>query len=144
MLLLLMANFGKDGKAEPIKTKIDQATLAEMIGTTRSRVSTFMNKFRKLGFIDYNGDIYVHNSLLNVLLYDDPEMRRDVGLNFRRVYFGGSSPNASSVFLASRFPFSVPDLWPGQETIDYWAAALFLFATPRLPEAILISLPVRE
>ena len=76
-LLLLMANFGKDGKAEPIKTKINQATLAEMIGTTRSRVSTFMNKFRKLGFIDYNGDIYVHNSLLNVLLYDDPEMRRD-------------------------------------------------------------------
>ena len=76
-LLLLMANFGKDGKAEPIKAKISQATLAEMIGTTRSRVSTFMNKFRKLGFIDYNGDIYVHNSLLNVLLYDDPEMRRD-------------------------------------------------------------------
>ena len=76
-LLLLMANFGKDGKAEPIKAKISQATLAEMIGTTRSRVSTFMNKFRKLGFIDYNGDIYVHNSLLNVLLYDDPEIRRD-------------------------------------------------------------------
>jgi CRP/FNR family transcriptional regulator, cyclic AMP receptor protein len=75
-LLLLLANFGKEGKAEPIKAKISQATLAEMIGTTRSRVSTFMNKFRKLGFIDYNGDIHVHNSLLNVVLYDDPEISR--------------------------------------------------------------------
>lgn len=76
-LLLLMANFGKEGKTEPIKAKISQATLAEMIGTTRSRVSSFMNKFRKLGFIEYNGDIHVHNSLLNVVLYDDPEIRRD-------------------------------------------------------------------
>jgi CRP/FNR family transcriptional regulator, cyclic AMP receptor protein len=76
-LLLLMANFGKEGKTEPIKAKISQGTLAEMIGTTRSRVSSFMNKFRKLGFIDYNGDIHVHNSLLNVVLYDDPALRRD-------------------------------------------------------------------
>ncbi|MGC2461797.1 MAG: Crp/Fnr family transcriptional regulator [Steroidobacteraceae bacterium] len=76
-LLLLMANFGKEGKTEPIKAKISQGTLAEMIGTTRSRVSLFMNKFRKLGFIDYNGDIHVHNSLLNVVLYDDPALRRD-------------------------------------------------------------------
>ena len=66
-LLLLLANFGKEGKPEPILAKISQETLAEMIGTTRSRVSHFMNKFRKLGFIDYNGHVEVHNSLLGVL-----------------------------------------------------------------------------
>ncbi|RDV04997.1 Crp/Fnr family transcriptional regulator [Undibacter mobilis] len=71
-LLLLLANFGKDGKAEPIVAKISQETLAEMIGTTRSRVSYFMNKFRKLGFIDYNGHLEVHNSLVGVLLADHP------------------------------------------------------------------------
>lgn len=71
-LLLLLANFGKDGKAEPIVAKISQETLAEMIGTTRSRVSHFMNKFRKLGFIDYNGHLEVHNSLVGVLLADHP------------------------------------------------------------------------
>ena len=75
-LLLLMANFGKEGKPEPVIAKISQETLAEMIGTTRSRVSTFMNKFRKLGFIEYNGDLKVHNSLLNVVLHDAPELRR--------------------------------------------------------------------
>jgi CRP/FNR family cyclic AMP-dependent transcriptional regulator len=74
-LLLLMANFGKDARPEPVLTKISQATLAEMIGTTRSRVSFFMNKFRKLGFIDYNGDLEVHSSLLNVVLHDDPVIR---------------------------------------------------------------------
>jgi CRP/FNR family transcriptional regulator, cyclic AMP receptor protein len=72
-LLLLLANFGKEGRPQPIAGKISQETLAEMIGTTRSRVSFFMNKFRKLGFIDYNGEIEVHNSLLNVVLYDKPE-----------------------------------------------------------------------
>jgi CRP-like cAMP-binding protein len=71
-LLLLMANFGKEGKPEPVIAKISQETLAEMIGTTRSRVSAFMNKFRKLGFIEYNGDLKVHNSLLNVILHDAP------------------------------------------------------------------------
>jgi CRP-like cAMP-binding protein len=71
-LLLLLANFGKEGKPEPILAKISQETLAEMIGTTRSRVSLFMNKFRKLGFIDYNGHIEVHSSLLNVVLHDQP------------------------------------------------------------------------
>jgi Crp-like helix-turn-helix domain len=68
---LLLANFGKDGKPEPMIAKISQKTLADMIGTTRSRVSFFMNKFRKLGFIDYNGGnggIEVHNSLLNAVL----------------------------------------------------------------------------
>src|SRR5262245_19705684 len=75
-LLLLMANFGKEGKPEPVITKISQEMLAEMIGTTRSRVSSFMNKFRKLGFIEYNGDLKVHSSLLNVILHDDPELRR--------------------------------------------------------------------
>jgi CRP/FNR family cyclic AMP-dependent transcriptional regulator len=70
-LLLLLANFGKEGKPEPIIAKISQETLAEMIGTTRSRVSFFMNKFRKLGFIHYNGHIEVHSSLLNVVLHDE-------------------------------------------------------------------------
>jgi len=76
-LLLLLANFGKDGVAQPIAVQISQETLAEMIGTTRSRVSFFMNKFRKLGFITYNGKIEVHNSLLNAVLYDKPEIVRD-------------------------------------------------------------------
>ncbi|MGA7327765.1 MAG: Crp/Fnr family transcriptional regulator [Rhodomicrobium sp.] len=69
-LLLLMANFGKEGKPEPVIAKISQETLAEMIGTTRSRVNIFMNKFRQLGFIEYNGDMKVHSSLLNVVLKD--------------------------------------------------------------------------
>jgi CRP-like cAMP-binding protein len=68
--LLLLANFGKEGAAQPITTKISQETLAEIVGTTRPRVNTFMNKFRKLGFIDYNGDLKVHNSLLSVILRD--------------------------------------------------------------------------
>jgi CRP-like cAMP-binding protein len=71
-LLLLLANFGKEGRPEPILAKISQETLAEMVGTTRSRVSHFMNKFRKLGFINYNGHLEVHNSLLGVLLADQP------------------------------------------------------------------------
>jgi len=75
-LLLLLANFGKEGRPEPIVGKFSQETLAEMIGTTRSRVSFFMNKFRKLGFIEYNGKLEVHNSLLNVVLYDKPEIGR--------------------------------------------------------------------
>ena len=69
-VLLLLANFGKQGRPEPIIAKISQETLAEMIGTTRSRVSHFMNKFRKLGFIDYNGHLEVHSSLLSVVLAD--------------------------------------------------------------------------
>ena len=73
--LLLMANFGKEGRPERVITKVSQETLAEMIGTTRSRVSTFMNKFRKLGFIEYNGDLSIHNSLLNVVLHDNPQLR---------------------------------------------------------------------
>jgi CRP/FNR family cyclic AMP-dependent transcriptional regulator len=73
--LLLLANFGKEGKPEPIIAKISQETLAEMIGTTRSRVSFFMNKFRKLGFIDYNGKIEVHSSLLSVVLSDHAPVR---------------------------------------------------------------------
>jgi CRP/FNR family cyclic AMP-dependent transcriptional regulator len=74
-LLLLLANFGKEGAPEPVIAKISQETLAEMIGTTRSRVSFFMNKFRKLGFIDYNGGIEVHSSLLNVVLHDQPQTK---------------------------------------------------------------------
>ncbi len=73
-LLLLLAHFGKDDKPEPMIAKISQETLAEMIGTTRSRVSFFMNKFRKLGFIDYNGGIEVHSSLLNLVLHEEPHI----------------------------------------------------------------------
>ena len=71
-LLLLLANFGKEGRPEPILAKMSQETLAEMIGTTRSRVSHFMNKFREMGFIHYNGHLEVHTSLLSVLLADEP------------------------------------------------------------------------
>jgi CRP/FNR family cyclic AMP-dependent transcriptional regulator len=69
-LLLLMANFGKEGTPEPVIAKISQETLAEMVGTTRSRINVFMNKFRKLGFVEYNGHMTVHSSLLNVVLHD--------------------------------------------------------------------------
>jgi CRP/FNR family cyclic AMP-dependent transcriptional regulator len=69
-VLLLLANFGKEGKPEPVIAKISQETLAEIVGTTRSRVSFFMNRFRKLGFIQYNGGLHVHSSLLNVVLHD--------------------------------------------------------------------------
>jgi CRP-like cAMP-binding protein len=72
--LLLLANFGKDGRPEPIIAKVSQETLAEMIGTTRSRVSHFMNKFRKLGLVDYNGQIQIHTSLLNVVLHEEPHI----------------------------------------------------------------------
>lgn len=77
-VLLLLANFGKEGKPEPIIPKLSQETLAEMIGTTRSRVSFFMNRFRKLGFIDYNGSIEVHSSLLSVVLNDQPENKTTI------------------------------------------------------------------
>ena len=75
-LLLLLANFGKEAHPTPVNPSITQETLAEMIGTTRSRVSFFMNKFRKLGLISYNGKIEVHQSLLNAVLYEKPELRR--------------------------------------------------------------------
>ena len=69
-ILLLLAHFGKEGVPETVIPKISQETLAEMIGTTRSRVSFFMNRFRKLGFIHYNGGLQVHSSLLNIVLHD--------------------------------------------------------------------------
>ena len=77
--LLLLANFGKEGRPEPIIAKVSQETLAEMIGTTRARVSHFMNKFRKLGLIDYNGHLghlEIHSSLLNVVLHEEPHIER--------------------------------------------------------------------
>ena len=76
-LLLLLANFGKEGSPQPISPNINQETLAEMIGTTRSRVSFFMNKFRKLGLINYNGHIEVNSSLLSAFLHDKPELKED-------------------------------------------------------------------
>jgi CRP/FNR family transcriptional regulator, cyclic AMP receptor protein len=76
-LLLLLANFGQEGGPEPIAITLSQETLAEMIGTTRSRVSFFMNKFRKRGFIDYNGKIEVHRSLLDAVLRDKPQIQED-------------------------------------------------------------------
>ena len=75
--LLLLAHFGKEGRPQPILLDVSQETLAEMIGTTRSRVSYFMNKFRKLGLISYNGKIEVHNSLLNAVLREKPEIKRE-------------------------------------------------------------------
>jgi CRP/FNR family cyclic AMP-dependent transcriptional regulator len=75
-MLLLLANFGKEGRPEPLMAKITQETLAEMIGTTRSRVSHFMNKFRDAGFIDYNGHLEVHSSLLSVVLSEPPRSVR--------------------------------------------------------------------
>src|SRR5271154_106446 len=74
--LLLLANFGKESQPEPVIAKVTQETLAEMIGTTRSRVSHFMNKFRKLGLIEYNGHLEIHRSLLNVVLHEDPHINR--------------------------------------------------------------------
>ena len=72
--LLLLANFGKEGRPEPVIPKVSQEVLAEMIGTTRARVNFFMNKFRKLGLIDYNGHIEVHSSLLDVVLHEGPQI----------------------------------------------------------------------
>jgi CRP-like cAMP-binding protein len=69
-ILILMAHFGKEGKPETVIPKISQETLAEMIGTTRSRVSFFLNRFRKLGFVHYNGGLHVHSSLLSIVLHD--------------------------------------------------------------------------
>jgi CRP/FNR family transcriptional regulator, cyclic AMP receptor protein len=74
-VLLLLANFGKEGRPEPVVANISQTALAEMVGATRSRVSSFMNKFRQLGFIDYNGSLEVHSSLLNVILHDEPRIK---------------------------------------------------------------------
>jgi CRP/FNR family cyclic AMP-dependent transcriptional regulator len=73
--LLLLANFGKDGKHEQVIAKVSQETLADMVGTTRSRVSHFMNKFRQLGYIDYNGDLEVHSSLLDAVLHEKPQIK---------------------------------------------------------------------
>jgi CRP/FNR family transcriptional regulator, cyclic AMP receptor protein len=75
--LLLLANFGKEGSPQPISPHVSQETLAEMIGTTRSRVSFFMNKFRKLGLINYNGHIEVNSSLLSAVLHDKPQLKED-------------------------------------------------------------------
>jgi CRP/FNR family transcriptional regulator, cyclic AMP receptor protein len=69
-ILLLLANFGKENESEHVIAPVSQETLAEMVGTTRSRVDFFMNKFRRLGFIDYNGGLEVHPSLLNIVLHD--------------------------------------------------------------------------
>src|SRR5476649_203643 len=80
-LLLLLAHFGKEGSPQPILVDISQETLAEMIGTTRSRVCSFMNKFRKLGLISYNGHIEVHNSLLNAVLHEKPQIDRDESIS---------------------------------------------------------------
>jgi CRP/FNR family transcriptional regulator, cyclic AMP receptor protein len=77
-VLLLLANFGKEGSPQPISPNVSQETLAEMIGTTRSRVSHFMNKFRKLGLISYNGHIEVHSSLMDAVLREKPELKEDL------------------------------------------------------------------
>jgi len=76
--LLLLANFGEEGEPEPLLAKISQETLAEMVGTTRARVNLFMNKFRRLGLIDYNGQIKVHRSLLSLFLHEEPKAKTSV------------------------------------------------------------------
>ena len=104
-LLPLLANFGKEGRPEPIVGKFSQETLVEMIGTTRSRVSNFMNKFRNLGFINYNGALEVHSSLLNVLLHDKPQIKSqdasvqkgDASSVLRPAEVGGSPPAGPSL-----------------------------------------------
>ncbi len=73
--LLLLANYGSEERPEPIIANVSQETLAKLIGTTRSRVSFFMNKFRKMGLISYNGKLQVHKSLLNLVLHDDPHIK---------------------------------------------------------------------
>ena len=78
-IIVTWSNFGKEGRPEPVITKVSQELLAEMIGTTRSRVSFFMNKFRKLGFISYNGTMEVHSSLLSVVLHDQPHITDKTG-----------------------------------------------------------------
>lgn len=90
--LLLLANFGKEGRPEAIIAKVSQETLAEMIGTTRPRVSFFMNKFRKLGFINYNGKLEVHSSLLSVVLHDQPQVKNKKGPNGSREAKTGGRP----------------------------------------------------
>jgi CRP/FNR family transcriptional regulator, cyclic AMP receptor protein len=80
--LLLLANFGKDGKHETVIAKVSQETLADMVGTTRSRVSHFMNKFRQLGYINYNGHLEVHSSLLDAVLHEKPEIKAPKVSNF--------------------------------------------------------------
>jgi CRP-like cAMP-binding protein len=93
-LLLLLANFGKEANPEPIIAKISQETLAEMIGTTRSRVSYFMNKFRKLGFVKYNGGIEVHRSLLNAVLHDRPQSRASPDFSHKKRFGAPNQPQA--------------------------------------------------
>jgi CRP/FNR family cyclic AMP-dependent transcriptional regulator len=95
-LLLLLANFGKDGAPRAIVAKVDQETLAEMIGTTRSRVNSFMNKFRRLGFIDYNGHLEVHSSLLSVILADQPRSVDTPLHHVEKHARGGSKPTRTS------------------------------------------------
>jgi CRP/FNR family transcriptional regulator, cyclic AMP receptor protein len=120
-MFLLMVNFGKEGKPEPVIAKVSQATLAEMIGTTRSRVSFFMNKFRKLGFIEYNGHLLVHNSLLNVVLHGNPrnptgQIRdRRERLSIGRARFGG---RAFASFLAEGPRIQSTDYCCGVQTIS--------------------------
>ena len=76
-ILLLLARFGKEERSENVVPKISQETLAEMVGTTRARINFFMNRFRRMGFIHYNGGLQVHSSLLNVILLDDASSRAD-------------------------------------------------------------------
>jgi CRP/FNR family transcriptional regulator, cyclic AMP receptor protein len=98
--LLLLANFGKEGRPEPIIAKISQETLADMVGTTRSRVSFFMNKFRQLGFIEYNGNVVVHSSLLSVVLHDQPQIRSERDASLRKAWTWPKSEKQSSIIAA--------------------------------------------
>jgi hypothetical protein len=97
--LLLLANFGKEGRPEAVIAKASQETLAELIGTTRSRVSFFMNRFRKMGLINYNGHLEIHSSLLNVVLHDDPHINRHGLASAAGVLGAGSEPLCQGAVL---------------------------------------------
>jgi CRP/FNR family cyclic AMP-dependent transcriptional regulator len=101
-ILLLMAEFGEPGEPETLIPRVTQETLAEMIGTTRSRVSFFMNRFRKLGFIEYNGRIHVHKSLLNVILLDQSSEDHSVGAPIFGTQAGLAKPAKNGSASASK------------------------------------------
>jgi hypothetical protein len=103
-ILLLMAEFGKPGEPETFIPKISQETLAEMVGTTRSRVNFFMNRFRKLGFVEYNGRIRVHKSLLNVILHDQLPDNHTVKPDIPHVPPVGKKPPESSEVFKTEQP----------------------------------------
>lgn len=110
-VLLLMAHFGKEGQHQTVIPQVSQQTLAEMIGVTRTRVSFFMNKFKRLGFIDYNGGFYVHNSLLNIILHD--KSPRDPAVHGRRQpkHLSQKKGKSDNYLTAFNSQAAIPMIW---------------------------------